>query len=149
MLSEGTSILVRHARTELELLEEEEEVIEYYVETVLSFVELRGDQYSFFHGDFKTLLDLFLSTCDYSSTEVVQTISDLLHLKPLSPLTDNPDEWLHHKDVVHDKGLGVWQNRRDPSAFSGDEGRTYSLLSEGHLTEFRTPLHTSQQIKKD
>ncbi len=149
MIEDGTGILVKHARSELDLLEEEPEVIDYYIETVLSFVSLRGDQYSFFHGDFHTLLMLFAKTCDYSSTEIVQTIGLLLNLKILSPLTNNPDEWVHHKDVAHGNGLGVWQNKRNPAAFSEDEGETYSLLGEGYMTEFGAEVHKSKQHIKD
>lgn len=142
-------MLLEHARKELELLDEEPTVIDYYLETLESFVRFRGDQYSFFSGDFYTLLTLFTEACPYSPTEVVQTIGALLKLQPLSPLTDDPEEWLHHKDVVHEKGLGVWQNLRDPSAFSNDGGKTYRLLSEGYLTPYGAPVHKSEPHIKD
>lgn len=131
------------------LLEEEPEVIDYYIETLVSFMSLGGDLYTFFSGDFFTLLKLFAERCDYAPTEVVKTISDLLHLNVLSPLTDDPEEWIHHKDVVHGEGLGMWQNKRDSTAFSYDGGKTYSLLSEGHLTEYGAIVHQSKPRKKE
>lgn len=148
-MEENVDILLKHARAELLLLEEEPEVIEYYIETVLSFLSLHGDRYTFFTGDFFTLLKLFADNCDYAPTEVVKTISDLLHLHVLSPLTNDPKEWKHHKDVVHADGLGIWQNQRDPTAFSNDGGLTYGLISEGHLTEYAAPVHQSKPSKKE
>jgi hypothetical protein len=40
--------------------------------------------------------------------------------KPLMPLTDDPTEW-------NKVGTGVWQSRRDPSAFSNDGGKTWRV----------------------
>jgi hypothetical protein len=54
--------------------------------------------------------------------------------KPLSPLTDNPDEWMEVGDQMPPRtpsGEGsVWQSRRNPEAFSEDGGKTYYLLSD-------------------
>lgn len=73
----------------------------------------------------------------------------LLDFKNLSPLTDNPDEWIE----VGDKLIGepVWQNARNGEAFSYDEGKTYYLLSERKFKSWKNlwlinekPIHHSK-----
>ena len=63
--------------------------------------------------------------------ELFNLVSDY---KPLSPLTDNPDEWMEVGDQMPPRtpsGEGsVWQSRRNPEAFSEDGGKTYYLLSD-------------------
>jgi hypothetical protein len=48
----------------------------------------------------------------------------------LSPLTDSPDEWEDRSEI---SGEPLWQNRRDPSWFSVDAGRSWYQL-EGART---------------
>lgn len=50
-------------------------------------------------------------------------LDDLLQLRPLSPLTNDPAEWHPHEDRL-------WQNRRDGAAFSTDHGATYSYVDD-------------------
>lgn len=50
-------------------------------------------------------------------------LDDLLQLRPLSPLTNDPGEWHQHEDRV-------WQNRRDSAAFSADNGATYTYVDD-------------------
>ena len=63
--------------------------------------------------------------------ELFNLVSDY---KPLSPLTDNPDEWMEVGDQMPPRTPGgegsVWQSRRNPEAFSEDSGKTYYLLSD-------------------
>ena len=47
----------------------------------------------------------------------------LLAYKTLSPLTSDPAEWIDQSEV---SGSPLWQNRRDPSVFSTDGGKTWS-----------------------
>ncbi len=85
-----------------------------------------------------------------SASVGIQLLNDLLQFKNLTPLTDNPDEWIHiHEDVW--EGDSVWQNCRNGEAFSNDEGKTYYLLSEGGNNQNRVPLHESvrfEEVKK-
>jgi hypothetical protein len=52
----------------------------------------------------------------------------LLGFKTLSPLTDDPREWIDQSEVSG--GEPLWQNRRDPSAFSKDGGKTWYFLAD-------------------
>jgi hypothetical protein len=60
-----------------------------------------------------------------SASITLAMLTKLLDYKPLSPLTDNPNEW----NQV-DLGGEAWQSQRNPEAFSTDGGKTYYLLSE-------------------
>lgn len=57
----------------------------------------------------------------YSMEMVREVLHELLKLKPLTPLTDDPEEW---EDVSEPSGYPLWQNRRDPTVFSNDAGKT-------------------------
>jgi hypothetical protein len=73
-------------------------------------------------------------------------INDLLQFKPLSALTDDPDEWVHHESDMWPPD-GVWQNKRHGEAFSHDGGKTYYLLSEGANDANPHPLHQSKPAR--
>lgn len=51
----------------------------------------------------------------------------LLHRRTLTPITNDPDEWIDRSEV---SGNPLWQNLRDSAAFSNDGGRTYWILDE-------------------
>ena len=117
------SNLVDHARTELELIGEEPETIEWYLRVIKEFA-------SFGHSG-------------GSAMATIPVINDLLQYKNLKPLTDNPDEWFHHKAEDYGVEDECWQNKRCPEAFSNDGGKTYYLISEGGNNLNREPLHES------
>lgn len=73
----------------------------------------------------------------------IQMLSDLLQFKNLSPLTNNPEEWIKHTPDMWDGEHHVWQNRRNGEAFSTDGGWTYRLLSEEGPKRKKGPLHQS------
>lgn len=50
-------------------------------------------------------------------------LSNLLAWKPLSALTDDPEEWTEVSD-------GCWQSKREPASFSKDGGKTYYNLDK-------------------
>jgi hypothetical protein len=56
----------------------------------------------------------------------------LVAFKPLTPLTDNPNEWLDVADYMD--GQAVWQSRRQSDAFSNDGGKTYYTLDDPERT---------------
>lgn len=119
------SSLVDHARRELELLGEEEEVILGYLRVIEAFSE-QG------HSGLSAMI-------------AVNVIKDLLLYKNLTPLTDNPDEWTAISEEVMGGGERVWQSKRNPEAFSKDGGKTYYLLSEGDNPGNPYPLHRSKK----
>lgn len=67
---------------------------------------------------------------------VLDLFRRLANFDALTPLTDNPDEWIKHAD-------DMWQNARQSSSFSSDHGKTYWDLG----TSRDTILHTEQVSK--
>jgi|ERR1035441_1967550 hypothetical protein len=53
----------------------------------------------------------------------------LLGFKTLSPLTSDPAEWVDQSEM---SSTPLWQNRRNPAAFSTDAGKTWYTLDEQH-----------------
>lgn len=107
---DGDSNLIKHARREMELIGEDPDVVEWMLRTVAEFA-------SYGHSGGSAGILIF-------------ALHDLLQVKNLTPLTDDPKEWIHHGEDVWPPD-GIWQNSRNPEAFSRDEGKTYYLLSEG------------------
>lgn len=60
-----------------------------------------------------------------SAAMTSEIFNQLASWKPLTPLTDNPDEWMELEEEMVGYDEMRWQSRRDPSCFSGDGGRTY------------------------
>jgi hypothetical protein len=103
------SNLVKHARYELTLLGEEPETIEGYLRVIQAFADMGHS--------------------GGSAAFAIPVLSRLLQYGNLRPLTNDPDEWVCHKDPVAGSP-GLWQNTRCSEAFSTDGGKTYQLLSE-------------------
>lgn len=61
----------------------------------------------------------------FSAAMTLQLFEKLANFKTLTPITDDPDEW---HDVSDISGTPMWQNKRDPSYFSRDEGKTWYNL---------------------
>ena len=97
------SNLVAHARRELNLIGEEPEVIEGYLKVIQAFADMGHS--------------------GGSAMVAIPVINELLSFRPLSPLTDDPDDWI-------EVGYGMWQNRRDGRMFSEDGGRTYTSVED-------------------
>ena len=117
------SSLMIHARRELELLGEEPEIVEGYLKMIQIFADMGHS--------------------GGSASVFIQTLTRLLWFKNLTPLTDDPDEWVHHTTEVWGEPGGVWQNVRYGEAFSDDGGKTYTLLSE-RVNGKDVPIHTSE-----
>ncbi len=122
------SNLVEHARRELELIEEEPEFISGYLKVFQAYADMG------YLGE--------------SPSVAISIINTLLQFKNLTPLTDDPDEWIYHSSVTWgaDDGIGIWQNNRNSEAFSHDSGKTYYLLSENKSHLNLTPVYTSVHI---
>lgn len=116
--------LVDHARRELELLgtkKEDPEMVECLLKAVEAFAE-----YGHSGG---------------SASWAIPVLNDLLQFKNLSPLTDNPMEWMQ-------VGTDMWQSTRRADAFSPDKGKTYYLLSEGANSHNQQPRHESERSER-
>lgn len=116
------SNLVEHARRELELLgqfKEDPIFAQSIVAAVAAF-----DSYPGHSG---------------SSAEIAtEMLYDLLQLKNLTPLTDNPDEW--EKQLIDPE---AWQNRRNGAAFSQDGGKTFYLVTDPRNDDGSLPVYHS------
>lgn len=108
VLPEEESGLVRHARQELELINEDPDVINWFLNVIAAFTEYGHSGYS------------------AAITQAV--LSDLLQFKNLYPLTTDPHEWMLIGGMV--KGETLYQSRRNPAAFSNDRGKTYWLTTD-------------------
>lgn len=79
-----------------------------------------------------------------SASMVIDAFTKIARFKNLTPLTDDPEEWMNHGDI--------WQNKRNGEAFSKDGGKTYRLNSEysrdENLEKIEAPLHTSEKSTK-
>ena len=51
--------------------------------------------------------------------------------KSLTPITDDPAEWMDVTDMGADGSPPLWQNRRQSSCFSNDGGKTYYDVDAG------------------
>ena len=124
------SNLMIHARRELELLGEEPEIVEGYLKMIQIFADMGHS--------------------GGSASVFIPTLTRLLWFKNLTPLTDDPDEWVHHTAEVWGEPGGVWQNVRNGEAFSDDGGKTYTLLSEEAPTsDGDKPKHNSAHRLSD
>ena len=110
--------LVEHARRELELAEPDPWMREGLIKVVEVFAEMGHS--------------------GGSAAYAIPTLARLLSFQALSPLTDNPDEWMV-VDGEEDRAR-TWQSRRQSDAFSTDGGKTYYVLSEeGRPLQFSQP----------
>lgn len=116
-----------HARRELELIGEDEDTIQKYLKVIDAFTDMGHS--------------------GGSASVAIPVIHALLQQKNLSPLTDDPNEWINHAPPMWDGEHGVWQNSRDGEAFSTDGGKTYTLLSERtrdpETGQLSAPIHQS------
>lgn len=117
------SNFVKHARRELELVGEEPATIDWFLNVVRAYAAFRHSGGT--HA--ATLGPLFA----------------LLQFQNLTPLTDNPDEWIDAAGFTGANPGGVWQNIRNSEAFSYDQGQTYYLNSEGG--KLKGPPHKTKK----
>lgn len=59
----------------------------------------------------------------------LKTFWDLAHERPLTGLTNTPEEW---QDISHQAGRSLWRNIRDKDAFSEDGGHTFYRIETPH-----------------
>ena len=106
------SNLVDHARRELERVESDPWFIDGMLKVVAAFAEMG-------HSG--------------GSAEIaIPMLNDLLQYKNLSPLTDDPEEWIDQTAMTATPNVSLWQNKRNSEAFSLNRGKTYYLLSENN-----------------
>ena len=114
------SNLVEHARRELVLIGEDPMTISGYLDVIQAFADMGHS--------------------GGSAPIMIANLTKLLYFKPLSALTDNPDEWMN-VSAMSGQDTNLWQSVRDPECFSTDGGKTYYCLSERDVDP--TSLHIS------
>jgi hypothetical protein len=62
-----------------------------------------------------------------SASVAREQLHALLDFQNLAPLTSDPDEW---EDRTEMSGTPLWQNRRNPKAFSSDGGKTWGTVED-------------------
>lgn len=67
----------------------------------------------------------------FSAMQTLRIFNKLAHFKSLTALTDDPKEWNKYED-------SSWQNKRQPSCFSTDEGKTYYDLDDKDRQIYKT-----------
>ena len=72
---------------------------------------------------------------------VQDLIHDLVKFKNLTPLTDDPDEWVQVAD-------NIWKNKRRGDAFSLNGGKTYYYARNGTSSTNPWPQHVSYPHKE-
>lgn len=65
----------------------------------------------------------------FSAHYVASIFERLVERKPLTPLSDAADEWMHIEEDVAGNAI-TWQSRRAAACFSTNGGRTYYDLDE-------------------
>jgi len=127
--SKEKSNLYQHAKRELEfagLLSKDSDYNGMLGEAALDLIEVFARQ-----GH---------SGCSAGLT--IQLFQLLASFKNLTPITNNPDEWMDVAEAYNGKEA-VWQNRRCSSLFSNNGGKTYYDIDdkkrEVKLSEEYTP----------
>lgn len=121
--------LVEHAERELALIPEDDEAFkDAILQAVKAFSKYGHSGSSHFVG--------------------VHILADLLNYRNLSPLTNDPDEWMFITDDIAGRKGGLYQSTRNPEAFSHNGGKTYYLLSEGANMLNPKPVHRTRKVVK-
>jgi hypothetical protein len=115
--------LVEHARRELTVLNYDQETLDGFLNVVQAFADMGHS--------------------GGSASIAIPTLNELLQFKNLSPLTNNPDEWIHITEEAWGEHGGIWQNIRNGNAFSSDGGKTYTMLNDPKDANGNKPVYTS------
>jgi hypothetical protein len=125
--SEKESPLVRHARRELALIDQDPDIHQAIIKAVEGFATYRNS--------------------GGSAGWAIHVLYDLLQFKNLTPLTDDPEEWNAVAEV--DGETTLWQSRRNAAAFSDDGGKTYLITGEDEIHESEVRGGSGQESAPD
>jgi hypothetical protein len=128
-LPEKDSSLVQHARRELKLLGEDDDVIAWYVRVIREYA-------SFGHSG-------------GSHMAIMPSLTRLLNFQPLTALTNNPEEWIYHGEDVWGQTGGIWQNKRDSRMFSNNAGLSYTCVDDPKDVDGDRPIYLSKVTHAD
>jgi hypothetical protein len=128
-LPEEESNLVQHARRELKLLGEEDNVIDWYVRVIKEYA-------SFGHSG-------------GSHMAVMPSLTRLLNFQPLTQLTNEPSEWFYHGSDIWGEPGGIWQSKRDGRMFSKDAGLSFTCVDDPKDENGERPVYLSKVTHAD
>ena len=60
-----------------------------------------------------------------SSALTLEIFNKVVNFKILTPITNDPNEWNNVNEYCRKNDKPLWQNKRDPSYFSKDGGKTF------------------------
>lgn len=104
------SNLVEHARRELEIIGEDKETTKGLLKVIKAFSDMGHS--------------------GGSAAVCIPRITALLNYENLTPLTDDPEEWMEISSyLLADTSKSLHQSIRNPAAFSEDGGKHYYLVS--------------------
>jgi hypothetical protein len=66
----------------------------------------------------------------FSAQMQIELFRLLASFKTLTPITNNPNEWMEVSKYAGSDQKGIWQNTRDSSNFSNDGGKTYYSVDD-------------------
>lgn len=110
------SNLVRHARRELELaglFRKDSDYGGMLGKAVVEIIQKFADQ----------------GHSGFSASYCLHLVERLGRFEALTPLTDNPDEWMECS-LVYGADVACWQSHRQSNCFSNDGGKTYYNIDE-------------------
>ncbi len=119
------SNLVKHAKRELELLGEDTETVEGLLKVVQAYADMGHS--------------------GGSHSVILPRLAALLNYENLTPLTDDPEEWVFHDEEKWPPD-GIYQNIRNSKMLSPDRSEYWSVdepntiyIAEKSMTEVKTP----------
>lgn len=65
----------------------------------------------------------------FSAALTTDIVTRLMRYEALTPITDDPDEWMHIADDVAGQP-NLWQSTRQPDLFSHDGGRSWYSVDD-------------------
>jgi hypothetical protein len=82
----------------------------------------------------------------FSANWVLNLFNILGRYKNLAPITDDPDEWMDVSEMAGGKNKKkLWQNKRNPSLFSENGGKTYHDVDDKKRKKKRSKNHTEKK----
>lgn len=76
-----------------------------------------------------------------SMNGAITTLMKLLCFENLTPITDNPAEWMLVSEPVNGVGEYVFQSTRNPVIFSNDVGAHYYSVNDSERTLYASAIH--------
>lgn len=83
-----------------------------------------------------------------SAHAVIDLFQSLAKFEILSPLSDNPDEWME-VSLHSGNEPPCWQSRRDGSCFSNDGGKTYYDIDEPRDQYKQRVIHETKHVEEN